>query len=117
DQAQRQTIGVGGVLELPGPASLHEVGCPWLKRQTARDILADPAKLPISRLIPSKKSRTSVDGCRSCRLPQSGEIGLAVGGPGRGSRQVWLAVRKAGDSRSRIVQPLGSECRCGKYDR
>jgi hypothetical protein len=53
--------GVGDVLEFAGPASLHQFGCPGLKRQSARNIHADSAELPIPRRIPGKKIRTQSD--------------------------------------------------------
>jgi hypothetical protein len=101
---------VSGVLELPGPASPHQFGCPGLQRQTAGNIHADPAELPISGRIPSKKPLLRLQDLQAPDTPDRSGLPSGVRGPGA-DRFGWPFGRRGTPESDNSTTGLGVRVR------
>src|SRR5215469_9250763 len=99
--SQGQALGVGIVFAVSSETGLQEVRCPGLKRKAAFHLLCDVGELRVAGGVSYKTGVRRAD-----RFPESGEIGAAVSGAGRGAVEVGLAVREPWNSGSGIIQPL-----------
>jgi len=95
----------GGKVRMP---FLHQVRCPRLIRQAALEPCAKIQELRCGRIVVAAVWRAP-----RLELPDSGEVRFAIGGSWSRRGEVWLAIRQAGNSSGRIIQPL----RVGRHAR